>query len=68
MEKEEPRLVPLEVTVQDFADRQANKNMRAKTRQQRTVQLRNVKNITPAQLNELLSEFVLTVRTKDAGR
>ena len=32
---------------------------------QRKVELRNVEEISPAQLNELLSEFVFTVRSKD---
>ena len=38
-----------------------------KTFLQRKVELRNVEEIPPAQLNEMLSEFALTVRTKDGN-
>lgn len=55
-------------------DEQENKNSRAKTNRdvsllktllQRKVDFRNVGKILPALLNELLSKFVLNVRTKD---
>ena len=55
-------------------DEQENKNSRAKTNRdvsllkillQRKVDFRNVEKIPPVLLNELLSKFVLNVRTKD---
>lgn len=70
MEEEVPRFVLLEGTIDDLIDEQENKNTRAKTDRnvsllktflQREEELRNVEEIPPAQLNELLSEFVLTV-------
>lgn len=70
MEEEVPRFVLLEGTMDDLIDEQENKNTRAKTDRnvsllktflQREEELRNVEEIPPAQLNELLSEFVLTV-------
>ena len=59
-------------TIDDFVDEQENKNKRAKTDGdagllkpflQREVELRNIEKIPPDQLNELLSEFVFTVKT-----
>ena len=70
MEEEVPRFVLLEGTIDDLIDEQENKNTSAKadrnvsllkTFLQREEELRNVEEIPPAQLNELLSEFVLTV-------
>lgn len=70
MEAEVPRFVLLEGTIDDLIDEQENKNKSAKTDRsvsllktflQRHEELRNVEEIPPAQLNELLSEFVLTV-------
>lgn len=70
MEAEVPRFVLLEGTIDDLIDEQENKNMSAKTDRsvsllttflQREEELRTVEEIPPAQLNELLSEFVLTV-------
>lgn len=70
MEAEVPRFVLLEGTTDDLIDEQENKNTSAKTDRsvslrktflQREEELRNVEEIPPAQLNELLSEFVLTV-------
>ena len=76
MEEEVPRFALLEGTIDDFIDEQENKNTKAKTDRdvtllktflQRKEELRNVEEIPPAQLNELQSEFVLTVRTKDGN-
>lgn len=70
MEAEVPRFILLEGTIDDLIDEQKNKNTSAKTDRnaillktflQREEELRNVEEIPPAQLNELLSEFVLTV-------
>lgn len=70
MEAEVPRFILLEGTIDDLIDEQENKNTSAKTDRnamllkiflQREEELRNVEEIPPAQLNELLSEFVLTV-------
>ena len=70
MEEEVPRFVLLERTIDDFTDEQENKNTSAKTDRnvsllktflQREEELRNVEEIPPAQLSELLSDFVLTV-------
>ena len=61
-------------TIDDCVDEQENLNTRAKPEvdvslpnpfPQRKVELRNVEEIPPAQLNEVLREFVFTVRTKD---
>ena len=71
---EVPRFAPLEGTIDDFKDDQEIKNTRAKSDRdvdlmkpflQRKVELRNVEEIPPVQLNQLLSEFVFTVRNKD---
>ena len=68
------RFALLEGKIDDFIDEQEDKNTKAKTDRdvsllklllQRKVELRNVEEIPPAQLNELLSEFVFTVRSKD---
>ena len=76
MAEELPRFALLEGTIDDFIDEQENKNTRVKTDRdvsllktflQRKEELRNVEEIHPAQLNELLSEFALTVRTKDGN-
>ena len=65
-----PRSVLLEGTTDDLIDEQENKNTSAKTHRnvsllktflQREEELRNVEEIPSTQLNELLSEFVLTV-------
>lgn len=73
MEEEVPRFALFEGKIDDFIHEQENENTRAKTDRdvsliktflQRKVELRNVEEIPPAQLNELLSEFVLTVRIK----
>ncbi|CAH3025532.1 unnamed protein product [Porites evermanni] len=70
MEEEVPRFVLLEGTIDDLIDEQENKNTSAKTDRnvsllktflQREEELRNVEEIPPAQLSELLSEFILTV-------
>lgn len=70
MEAEVPRSVLLEGTTDDLIDEQENKNTSAKTHRnvsllktflQREEELRNVEEIPSTQLNELLSEFVLTV-------
>ena len=67
------RFALLEGTIDDFVDEQENKNTRAKTDRhasllkpflQRKVALRNVKEMPPAQLNELLGELIFTVTTK----
>ena len=71
--KEVLRFALLEGTIDDFVDEQENKNTRAKTDRhasllkpflQRKVALRNVKEMPPAQLNELLGELIFTVITK----
>ena len=71
MKKEEPRFALLEGTIEDIIHVQESKNTTAKTDRdvsilntflQRKVDLRNV-----AQLNELQSEIVVTVRTKDGN-
>ena len=76
MEEEVPRFALLEGTTDHLSDDQENNNMRAKTDRevsllkpflQRKVELRNVGEIPPAQLNELMSEFVFTVRNKDGN-
>ena len=69
-----PRFALLEGTVDDFIDEQLkNKSARAKTDRDvsllktflhRKEELKNVEEIPPAQFNELLSEFVLTVRIR----
>ena len=70
------RFLLLEGTIDEFIDEQENKNTKAKTHRdvsllkpllQRKVELRNVEEIPPTQLNELLSEFVFTVRSKDGN-
>ena len=72
--EEVQRFAPLEGTIDDFKDDQEIKNTRAKSDRdvnlmkpflQRKVELRNVEEIPPVQLNQLLSEFVFTVRNKD---
>ena len=77
IEEEVPRFSLLEGTIDakdDFIDEKENKNRKAKTERdvsllktylQMKVELtdRNVKEVL--QLNELLSKFVLAVRTKD---
>ena len=69
-----PRFALLEGTVDDFIDDQENKNTRTKidrdiillkTFLQTKGESRNVEKISPAKLDELLSEFILTVRTKE---
>ena len=76
MEEEVPRFALPKGTIDDFVDEQGNKNTRAKTDGdvgllkpflQRKVELRNIEKIPPAQLNELLSEFVFTVRSIDGN-
>ena len=75
IEEEVPRFSLLEGTIDakdDFIDEKENKNRKAKTERdvsllktylQMKVELRNVKEVL--QLNELLSKFVLAIRTKD---
>ncbi|XP_031568117.1 uncharacterized protein KIAA1958-like [Actinia tenebrosa] len=72
MAEEMPRFALLEGTVDDFIYEQENKNTQAKTNRdvkllkvflQSKKEHREVENIPPAELNELLSEFILTVRT-----
>ena len=75
--EEVPRFALLEGTIiDDFKDEQENKTTRAKIDRevsllkpflQKKVELRNVEEIPPAQLNELLSEFVFTVKSKDGS-
>ena len=76
MGEEVPRFAFLEGTIVNLIDDQENNNMRAKTGRdvsllkpflQRQVELRNVEEIPSAQLNELMSEFVFTVRNKDGN-
>ena len=71
--EEVPRFAFLEGTIDDFVDEQEMKNTRAKPDRdvsplkpflQRTVELRNIEEIAPAQLNELLNEFVFTACQK----
>ena len=70
------RFAPPEGKIHDFIHDQENKNRRGRTEMnvsllksflQWKVELRNVEGMPPALLNELLSEFVLTVRTKDGN-
>ena len=74
MAEELPRFAVLDGSIDDFIDDQENKNTRAKT--DRDINLlrafleakqeqREVQNIPVPELNELLSEFILTVRTKE---
>lgn len=74
MAEEIPRFALLEGTIDDFIDEQENKNTQAKTARdlnllkvflQSKEEHREVENIPPAELNELLSEFILAVRTKE---
>ena len=44
-----------------------SKNTKKREQKQRKVGLRNVEEIPPAKLSELLSEFVFTVRSKDGN-
>ena len=68
------RFPPLESSVNEFIADQENKNTRAKT--ERDVKLlkafltvkgesRKPKELTPQELNEYLSEFILSVKRKD---
>ena len=74
--EEVPRFALLEGTIHDFIDEHENKSTRVKSDRDvsllkpflhRKVELRNVKELPPARLNELLSEFVFTVRSKDGN-
>ena len=74
MDGEVPKCVLLEGTINRPVDEQDNKNTGAKTDRdvsllkpflQRKVELRDVEEIPPAQLSELLSELVFIVRTED---
>ena len=69
-----PRFALFEGTIDDFIDEQENKNTQAKTNRDKSLlelflrskkEHREVENIPPVELNELLSEFILTVRTKE---
>ena len=70
------RFAPPEGKIHDLIHDQENKNRRGRTEMnvsllksflQWKVELRNVEGMPPVLLNELLSEFVLTVRTKDGN-
>ena len=74
MAKEMPWFALLQGTVDDFIDDQENKNTRAKTNRdiillktflQTKGESKNVEEIPPANLDDFLSEFILTVRTKE---
>ena len=74
--EEVPRFALLDGAIEDLIDEKENKNTRGKTDRDvsllktflsRKEVLRNVEEIPPAQLNELLSEFVLTVTTKEGN-
>ena len=68
------RFVEPEISIKDFIANEANKNTLAKTRQdvklvkdylKQKGESRDIENIPPVELNQLLSLFIMSVRKKD---